>query len=221
MLRGMLRAILFDLDGTLHDRAHTVRSLFEAQHRQFEAELRSVPREEYVRRMLVLDNYGYREKTEAFGELASELGLDAALAPVLAAHFFDTYAGHVRAFPEVLHVLSALRGRGLKLGIVTNGRQSVQQQKIDRLGLAALVDTVSISEAEGLKKPHPQIFQRALERLGVPARDAMYVGDHPVIDVKGAVDAGLSAAWRRTPAWPPPEVCHHPLDTLEELLALI
>jgi putative hydrolase of the HAD superfamily len=217
----MLRAVLFDLDGTLHDRASSVRLLLEAQYRQFEDALHMVSSEQYVRRVLALDDHGYRDKTEVFGAIASELRLDPALVPALTAQFFAAYAAHSRAFPEAVGVLSALRARGLKLAIVTNGKESVQQQKIERLGFAPLMDAVLISEREGVKKPSPQIFQRALDRLEVVYTDAMYVGDHPVIDVKGAVDAGLTATWRRTAAWPPPNVRHDAIDTLDDLLTLV
>lgn len=215
----MLRAILFDLDGTLHDRETTVRLLFAAQHAQFEAELSGVSRERYVERLLLLDEHGYREKSQVFALLAAELGFDAALAPTLTAHFFEAYPDHAVAFPEATRVLASLRAAGFELGIITNGKQIVQQRKIDRLGFAPLVDTILISESEGIKKPDPRIFQRALERLEVAPAEALYVGDHPIADVQGAVSAGLSAVWRRTPTWAPPEVEHRAMDTLDELIA--
>lgn len=159
---GMLRAVLFDLDGTLHDRASSVRLLLEAQYRQFASELRGVACEQYVQRALELDNHGYRDKRLVFTVLAAELGLEPALAPALTAHFFEAYAAHARAFPEALRVLAALRERGMRLAVITNGRQRVQQQKLERLGFAPLMDAVLISEVEGLKKPeYPNFPARA------------------------------------------------------------
>jgi putative hydrolase of the HAD superfamily len=216
----MPRAILFDLDGTLHDRETTVRALFEAQHARFEAELAGVTRERYLERALALDEHGYRDRDRVFALLARELGLVAALAPRLTANFYEEYPEHAVAFPEATAVLAALRARGFRLGIITNGKQLVQQRKIDRLGFAPLVDVVVISESEGVKKPDARIFQRALERLGVSAAQATYVGDHPVTDVWGSVSSGLSAIWRRTPTWVPPDVEHRAIDTLDELLPM-
>ena len=94
---------------TARIRARSVRSLLEAQHGQFAAELGEISREQYVHRALELDNHGYRDKRLVFTVLATELGLDPALAPALTAYFFDAYAAHTRAFPEALRVLAALR----------------------------------------------------------------------------------------------------------------
>ena len=73
----MVRAVLFDLDGTLHDRASSVRLLFEAQYTQFESELPGVSREQYVRRALELDNHGYRDKREVFQRAHDRARLEA------------------------------------------------------------------------------------------------------------------------------------------------
>jgi putative hydrolase of the HAD superfamily len=217
----MVAGILFDLDGTLHDREASVRELVVAQYGRFEAELAGVSRERYVARVLELDDHGYGDKAVLYRRLVSELGLRDELGAALTADFFEVYPAHARAFPEVAGVLVQLRGRGLKLGIITNGRVSVQERKLERLRLAASMDVVLISEREGLKKPDRVIFERALERLGLAADEAWYVGDHPVIDVKGAVDAGLGAVWRRTPFWHSPEVAHQAIDTLDELMSLV
>jgi putative hydrolase of the HAD superfamily len=56
---------------------------------------------------------------------------------------------------------------------------------------------VLISDGEGVSKPDPEIFRRALERLGTNASDAVFVGDHPDVDVSGARAAGMKAVWRR------------------------
>ena len=72
----------------------------------------------------------------------------------------------------------------------------MQGGKIRHLGLASAFDTILISEAEGVKKPDPEIFRRAVARLGVSPADAVYIGDKPDTDVRGAKSAGLRAIWR-------------------------
>ena len=67
----------------------------------------------------------------------------------------------------MIDTLHHLRNAGVRLGIVTNGAAVVQQAKIEQLGLSALVDAVLISEREGVRKPNPEIFYRAVARLGV------------------------------------------------------
>ena len=97
----------------------------------------------------------------------------------------------------------------------------MQESKIHQLGFADLFDPILISGREGLRKPDPRIFKRALQRLGVPPAQAWYVGDHPDDDVRGAFEAGLTAVWRYTPHWPRPEVPSHEIRSLEQLIALL
>jgi putative hydrolase of the HAD superfamily len=60
-----------------------------------------------------------------------------------------------------------------------------------------MFDTILISDAEGINKPDAEIFHRALQRLATDACRAVFVGDHPEVDVNGARRAGLQAVWRR------------------------
>src|SRR5690606_41633732 len=56
----------------------------------------------------------------------------------------------------------------------------------EQAGLAASFDVIVVSHFEGVEKPHPEIFRRALARLGVPAAAAAFVGDIWSIDVEGS-----------------------------------
>ncbi len=102
-------------------------------------------------------------------------------------------------FPDAAQTLSVLRTSGLKLGLITNGSIRMQSRKLQCLALAPMFDTILISDAEGISKPDPQIFQRALERLNVSPARSVFVGDHPDVDVAGARAAGMQAIWRRDP----------------------
>jgi putative hydrolase of the HAD superfamily len=75
----------------------------------------------------------------------------------------------------------------------------MQSRKLECLALSPMFDTVLISEAEGIHKPDPQIFHRALERLNANPGQGVFVGDHPEVDVAGAKAAGMRAIWRRDP----------------------
>jgi putative hydrolase of the HAD superfamily len=82
-------------------------------------------------------------------------------------------------------------------------------------------DAILISEVEQVRKPHPAIFERALQRLRTTAEEAVYVGDHPEADVSGAKGAGLKAIWKRNPYWPAPEAVDAVIEELDELPAVI
>jgi putative hydrolase of the HAD superfamily len=92
-------------------------------------------------------------------------------------------------------VLETLRRGGVKTGIVSNtpwGSPSAPwKEELARHGLLAQVDAVVFCVDVGWRKPHPAPFQRALTRLGVPASEAIFVGDDPRWDVLGAERVGL------------------------------
>ncbi|TMK60684.1 MAG: HAD-IIIA family hydrolase [Actinobacteria bacterium] len=93
-------------------------------------------------------------------------------------------------YEDVLPVLDDLRAHGLKLGLVSNGiRDLTEFVSHHRLDVDAVVD----SRTHGYVKPHPTIFQAALERLGVLAQEAVMVGDSVEEDVDGARALGMRA----------------------------
>jgi putative hydrolase of the HAD superfamily len=214
----MPKVILFDLDGTLFDRDAAVRELFAHQHGAFASSLPGVSCERFVERLLELDEHGHADKRTAYGVFVREFGLEASLADRLLEHFRDVYARFGAPFSDALSTLGALRARGLGLGLVTNGRTDTQGAKVERLGLAPLLDAVLISESEGLRKPDRRIFERALDRLGARPGEAWHVGDHPMADVTGAHAAGLTAVWRYVPYWPEPATRAFTIFELAELI---
>ena len=101
-------------------------------------------------------------------------------------------------------VIETLRAGRLSLGIVTNGSTRAQQTKIDVLRLHRAFDAVIISESEGVKKPDGRVFSAALSKLDADAESTWFVGDHPVNDILGAQEAGLTAVWLQGyHSWPP------------------
>jgi HAD superfamily hydrolase (TIGR01549 family) len=93
-------------------------------------------------------------------------------------------------FEDALPVLDELRGADLRIGLVSNGvrdlKEFVVHHRLD-------VDAVVGSRAHGRVKPHPTIFQAALELLGVEPPDAVMVGDSLDEDVEGARALGMRA----------------------------
>lgn len=213
-----MRTALFDLDGTLFDRAAAVQALVAEQRDTFAADLEHVPRAAYVARVLALDAHGHGDKSIVYRQIATEFHLSTATAHRLLDHFWTRYVAHSRLFPEVLATLGALRCSGIKLGVITDGATAVQEPVIRALGLDSLLDVVLISERERVRKPDAEIFRRALAALGIGAAEAWFVGDHPTTDVAGAAAAGLTAVWRRNAIWGSPDAPHVAIDTLAELL---
>lgn len=108
----------------------------------------------------------------------------------------------LQAMAEICHpiegaveLLDKLRGKA-KLGIITNGFTELQIVRLEKTGLKDHIDLLVVSEEVGIAKPHPAIFDHAIERMGYPARDkVLMVGDNPDSDILGALNAGLHSCW--------------------------
>lgn len=207
---GLIRAVFFDLDGTLYDRDALVSGLFSAQYDVFRPELRGVSKGQFVQRLLELDAHGYGRKEAVYRQVADEWGLSQGSADRLLQHFWSEYDGNLKVDPvavtgrapdDTRTTLEALRRRGKALAVITNGGTVRQLRKMELLGLVPFFDAVLISESEGVRKPQPEIFRRALDRCGVEAHETLFVGDHPEADVAGAQAAGLIPVWKFVPYW--------------------
>lgn len=216
----MIRAVLFDLDGTLYDRDRLAAALFDEQYSAFANELQSIARERFLRDVHVMDDHGHGSKETGYPALVAAWGLDAGLADRLFAHFWQNFERHCRLDVDTRRTLDELRRRALKLGVITNGPSVMQRRKLAMLGLEHAFDAVVVSGDEGVAKPDAEIFRRALLRCGVEAHEALFVGDHPVADIDGAHRAGLRAVWKFVPYWPPVVADVPKIRELSEVLAL-
>jgi putative hydrolase of the HAD superfamily len=93
-------------------------------------------------------------------------------------------------FDDVMPTLDDLKKRNLSLGLISNIEQNTDAT-LDKLGLAPKLDIVVTSQDAGFTKPQPEIFQYALEKVGVLATEAVYVGDQYQVDIVGAKGAGM------------------------------
>jgi len=123
--------------------------------------------------------------------------------------------------PGAKRTVDALRELGIRVAVLSNGWNPLQQIKTRRAGFEGIV----LASADiGAQKPDPRAFSVLLEALGTSAADTWYVGDDPWCDVDGAARAGLNAVWldaenKKYPSdLPPPP---YRIGALEELLALV
>jgi FMN phosphatase YigB (HAD superfamily) len=211
------KLILFDLDDTLCDHAHSL--TIRLRHAFEPLFVDSALREQVVRRSSELAWEG----TQHFGDLFAEFGLNDGSAALLATkrYISDRYRG-LELFDDALPVVSCVR-QVATVGIITNGPTDIQQPKIDLLQIEHHVSFVLISERVGFWKPDVRIFKMALELGGAQPDEAMYIGDSPVADVPGAHNAGMHAVWmnRRGDAWSGGRPPHVEVRSLYELLSAL
>jgi len=162
----------------------------------------------------------FRTLRELEGQLLRRVldryGVDADAAPYV--ELFFQVTTRIELYPEALDVLRALGP--LRAAIVSNA----DREHVAAWNVALPVEFVLISEVVGAYKPHPAMFERAIERLGVEPDEVLHVGDSDVDDVKGAKAAGLHVAWvnrdgrARRPGVPTPDFEIRDLSALPALL---
>lgn len=111
---------------------------------------------------------------------------------------FDAARNRVEFYPDVLPALEELSNEFTVIA-VTNGNANLQT-----IGIRHLFHEVVTAVSAGCAKPGRPIFDEAVSRAGVQAAEVLHVGDHPAIDIVGAMEAGLRTAWmnRNGNTWP-------------------
>jgi HAD superfamily hydrolase (TIGR01549 family) len=115
-------------------------------------------------------------------------------------------------FPDTLETLQWLAERGFRLGSVTNRGYGGPRfwEELRDLGLAELFEVVAVSCDIGYMKPHPRIFEYALEAMSLAPEETAMVGDSLRADVEGARAQGMMTIWRRPPLDEPVEAASDP-----------
>lgn len=168
------------------------------------------------------------QRSSTLGDIlraASEgLGLDVAEAVLeeAATTHLDSWTPHIVHEPDAVAVLSTIRSRGLRTGLLSNTHwpRRFHEHFLERDGLATLLDVRLYTSELSHMKPHPEVFRHALAELQVvePQR-AVFVGDRPFDDIYGARQCGLRTVLRRNRAVPAFDV--EPDAEIDQLFDLI
>lgn len=220
------KGVVFDLDHTLFDRYATLEALSADFCNIFEDCLSPEMNAASVAKILTESDrkyiyYGWKRVFEdlcqkgVFSPVpAYERYRDALLS------LFQTYAV---PFPFTYSVLEEIRSRGLKLGLITNGKGHIQAKKLALLNLTDAFDYALLCGEFGIQKPDRAPFDHMSKTLGIPAEKLLFVGDNPVCDVDASRKAGYTPVEILTTDCKMPEIesAKLQLKTVEELPALI
>ncbi len=195
--RHRIRAVVFDLDGTLCRERDYVRSGYRAVAEALRRRTgRRAAYEDWLWRRFLS---GLREN--AFDALSARFRLG--LSPADIAALVDVYRLHrpdLRCCRGVAELIAALRRRRRKIGLVSDGFLPAQRLKFEALGLGRLFDATVFTESLGREawKPSTAGFEAVRRALGAPHHACAYVADTPAKDFLGPNRLGwLTVQWRR------------------------
>ena len=157
-------------------------------------------------------------------------GLDYALAVLgieddaLRQRLMDIYM-RLDAYPEVKDVLTALKVGGLKTAILSNGSPKMLSSAVENAGINEVLDDTFSVDSIGIYKPHPSVYQMAVDGLGVNAERICFMSSN-AWDASAAANFGFRVVWVNRFGQPQeripgdPEQVIQTLETLPPLLGL-
>ena len=235
----MIRAVLFDLDQTLvqfppndadelfsagAERCYAYLSAHELPMPAFDPFVRQ---QRWIQRRIDFVNWitgAEPDGRQALRRLCHDYGLqrDEASLTKLGWLWFEPIAERAEVRAEVLPTIQLLTDHNIRLGIVANTTRmgAVHDLHLANVGLLDSFPARAYLTEIGSPKPQPQLFQAALDELGVPASQALFVGDDLKQDIIGAYRAGLQTAWLN-PGDRRDVHAHHTIQRIERVIDIL
>lgn len=184
--KNKIKGVIFDLDDTLYSEKEYVRSGYK-----------------------VVSDFlggGYEEKLWEYfeaGKPAIDKLLEETNKQYKKAEVLEVYRSHkpeIYLYEGVRELLLELRNKGIKIGIITDGRPEGQRNKIDALGLEEYMDDIIVTDELGgvqFRKPCDIAFRILQNRWRLPASEMIYVADNPSKDFQAPQQLGMKSVWFR------------------------
>ena len=192
----MIKAIIFDYDGTLSNRQLSVYSFFRDFLKDYVPQLNEMEFEAMLQDLMLFDANGIAEFEyrsyqflARYGHLFPE-GFEKTFKDEFIAR---TYTYNILK-DETVEVLEKLQGK-YKLAVLSNGDSTVQHNKIRHVGIEKYFDEIIVTGDLGVHKPETGPFEYAMKKLGVTPEETLMVGDVFATDILGAYRAGIKTVW--------------------------
>jgi putative hydrolase of the HAD superfamily len=195
--RRRITAVFFDLGGTLVDERDILGWMEEASRVGLD-----IPADDLAHaysEVLIETDRVPRVPLEEFWRRVLERGSRRAVTPTTADRFIATYLARERPLPlfsDTRRCLEDLQADGRRLAIISNSRGEDHVREIlIRRDIAGFFQAIVSSGTEGVAKPDPEIFRRALAKVHAVPEESFYVGDLAFTDAKAAAAVGLHSVW--------------------------
>jgi len=129
-------------------------------------------------------------------QLDIALNGEVTLKKLLEIYYQEVYSER-KLYPEVMSVLNSLKSLDVRMGIVSNTTNPgfMKENEMRAVGLKPFFEFAIYSSDTPFRKPHPSIFEMAIESLNMKPEEILFVGDNFKLDVIGAQNVGMKSAW--------------------------
>ena len=179
-----IKGVIFDLDDTLYSEKEYVKSGYHAVSNYLGGE--------YDEKLWGFFKSGKSAIDELLKEIGRENEKEAAI------ECYRSHRPNIHLYPGVAGMIEKLRAKGIKVGIITDGRPEGQHNKIKALGLKEYIDDIIITDELGgtqFRKPCDIAFRIMMVRWKMPATQIVYVGDNQDKDFQASHQLGLKNVW--------------------------
>lgn len=201
----MIKTVIFDMDGTMYDFNHCNRVAMDAV-------------KKYCLLHLHIDSAAFHTAQKQANEtMAKQMGTDCAAfhnrlirfqcmleswklplfpyAKGMYHMYWDTLLDEMKPYEGFVEWVQMLKNTGYSIGVGTNMTAYIQYQKLERLGVASMIDWIVTSEEAGAEKPNPRFFSLCSAKSGGRPEEVLFVGDSLEHDMEGAKAAGMKTLW--------------------------
>jgi 2-haloacid dehalogenase len=214
-----IEAVVFDAYGTLFDFASPVLRLRERIGGKAELLVAIWRRKQleysWLRTLMGRHSDFWHVTGDALDFAMASVGL---ADPVLRAELMQLYLD-LDTYPDARPAIQQLKGAGFRTAILSNGTPTMLTAVVSRADLTRSLDAVLSVEGRGCYKPHPTVYQLAVDALGVAVPHICFVSANGW-DSAGAAAFGFQAAWINRDGQPAEQLAQHPTATIKSLAEL-
>ena len=186
-----IKAYIFDLDDTLYDEETYVESAF--------SNVCNFLSKEYAMDYNAMYEYCIQSihtegRGHTFDNLCDHFSINEDVKELV--KIYRDSKPSLELYEDAKRLFKEIKKYHTKIGIITDGNTRVQDNKVKALGLYDIVDTVILTDeykdgSQTLSKPDERVYRICLEKIGVKAEEAVYIGDNPLKDFAGAKKLGM------------------------------
>lgn len=187
-----MELILFDLDDTLYPEIDYVKSGFWNTSKFLNYKLNRKGNDIFNRILQIFNDYG---RGKIFDLILNELGIFSNEMLRLLIYIYRNHKPKIKLYKSCIEIMESLKKKGIKLCIITNGKASIQKNKIDALKIEKYIDLIIYADDIGNNrefwKPSEIPYKMALEFFNTSSSQTIFIGDDPATDFPGAKSCGI------------------------------